>query len=232
MSDEIRINRQVTLSIDTENPIIVPFMINPYFPSLLGPTLSIFEIASLGNFKFLTPKKILNSGITRITNIRGVLSQDYDLSGLSVINDSIILLDETNPTNISIGLQFGDVFEAEYEAIDQMNQYDQLVSVYQSPSYYLYPNYFTLQIFSKIEIFEVTSITNYTKGYQYDVSDALIIGNKTIFIKNSSNVGKTLDLTDIVFAEYVTIIPLENPAPTLTYGEEKYLTTNISIYPV
>ena len=188
-----------------------------------------------GTLNFLTLRKVLttsllgNQGIIRVTNSRG---GDYDLTGMTIINNIIIKLDASNLTNISIGYQIGDVIEAEFEAADHMNQYDQYAMVYQDPSFVLYPDFFDQQLITRFDISSVLTVTNHTKSYAYDLTDSFILGNKTIFINKNNNLGKTLDSTDIVFAEITTVAPTDNPAPTLTYYNEGKIIIKIEIHPV
>ena len=79
---------------------------------------------------------------------------------------------------------------------------------------------------------DVKKITNYTKGYDYDVTNALIINNRTVYIDSTYNIGKAIDTDDMVFAEMITVNSNEDPAPTLTYNEGGEIITQIAIHPV
>lgn len=197
---------------------------NPYYIINIDPVFSTFQIS-------LTPSGSPVSLNSNSTNIASV-NQNYDMTGMAVINDRVLILDGTLPTNSNIGLIAGDIILSEYEAVDLMNEYDQLVSVYSSPKSFNYPYHFSFQLFTRVKVSSVLKITNYTQGYSYDLTNLVILDNRTVFIFKGTNVGKTLNPGDIVFAYFVTVDLADNPAPTLTTTQANYLTTQINIHPV
>ena len=79
------------------------------------------------DLNFITPRKILVrytedvSSVFRVTNTRGILIRDYDLTDMSIVSDNIITLDVTKPTNIIIGYQAGDIIHSEYTTSENID---------------------------------------------------------------------------------------------------------------
>lgn len=84
------------------------------------------EIASVENvpmfqFRVLNPAVTVNTPIFEVTKVRNLTRlNDYVLTGYSVVDGTIIDLDETNATNIAIGLDSLDSVEVTYKYIPQL----------------------------------------------------------------------------------------------------------------
>jgi len=169
---------------------------------------------------FLTPRKILNGEVTSVYNE----TRDffYDLTGMNIINNQVIDLDESfNPE----GLNNGDDVRVDYVAVDYTNEYDQLISVNDPTNFVL---------FTHIETINVYKIVNYTKGFEYDLSgNAYLEGNTLIHLDPSAGINSTigLDQGDIIFATFIAENESQNAAPRLTRSNDNFATTLIEVAP-
>lgn len=170
---------------------------------------------------FLTPRKILNDRVTSVYNeTQGIY---YDLTGMNIINNQVIDLDETINTS---GLNNGDSVRVIYEGVDYTNEYDQIVSVFD-------PDNFVL--FSKVDVSLVYDLFNYTKGFSYDLTGSSYLEiNKLIHLDPTAGMNSTigLDKGDIIFAKYITVNDGENPAPSITQSNNNFVITSIDVTPV
>lgn len=211
----------------------VPLMLNGYTPldiQDIDPSINAcgVKVASINNnppynspLLFLTPRKILNDRVYSVYNeTQGFY---YDLTGMVILNNQVINLDESLNT---FGLENGDIVRVNYEAIDYTNEYDCLVSINDASNFVL---------FSKVDVSLVYDIFNYTKGFAYDLTGSSYLeSNKLIHLDPSAGLNSTIgmDSGDIIFAKYITIKEEENPAPVLTQSNNNFVITSVEVSPV
>lgn len=166
-------------------------------------------------------KRILN--IISVTNV--TKSQDYDLTNIQILNESVICLDNTLSQNISIGTTSGDVVKANYWGIDRTNDTNYLISIVGDSSNFIFQT--EVEISSLIEVKNITrnEVYNLT-GYSY--LNKIIILDKTLM--DNINIG--IANTDIIYARYVVKEEKDLGESLLTYNLSKSTVTEITLSPV
>ena len=133
--------------------------------------------------------------ISKITNV--TKGQDYDLTDLSIYGDKVIQLDESNSTNINIGMDAGDEVTIQYNYIDKMND-----------NYELVRNIFKPRMEHKFivseKIFKVTKVYNFTQSLEYDLEGYELIGSKIINLNKQSTVNQNIgfNTSDLIQIDY------------------------------
>lgn len=122
------------------------------------------------NYNVVTPDSMVtdqlfittSTSITRVTNL--TQGQDYVLTGLIMYGDRVFQLDESDLTNISIGISPTDIIQATYTAVDKMGDLYEVAG-----NIVAAPNIFEFRSFQEIK--EIIAIYNIHKSSFYDLTD-------------------------------------------------------------
>ena len=198
------------------------YTINPLTMNYIDHTDEIIlKCGDYSLFRFYAPHNILL--VTEVRNVtQGAI---YDLTNMILVGDKIIDLDETNITNIGIGLNAGDEIRATFRSIDRINDNLDLISIFNIPGF---------KFMTPRDIATVSEVYNATKDAYYNLTNMLLVSNRTIDLDETlpENISIGLDINDIVYASFTTVDPLDEIEPLLNGVQIKQILTNITVSPV
>jgi len=142
--------------------------------------------------------RILNDNLMRLSNV--TKGMDYDLTGVIIVGERIIRLDNTLPINIAIGLADTDIVNADFIAIDRLDVSNEAISVV-APGGVPDMTFVTLR-----DITAVFEVDNKTRHGEYDLTNSEITNPTNISLDASLpiNIALGLGIDDDVFSLFTT----------------------------